>query len=67
MYNYNQNKGFKQLAKIQIYNIPDNEYFDYDWLAIRGLYIEDYFYISDGEKMIVVDLNTYKTVKTINK
>ena len=70
LYSYNQNKGFKQLAKIEIYNIPDNDdekYFDYDWLAIRGLYIEDYFYISDGEKMIVVDLNTYKTVKTINK
>ncbi len=64
IYSYDEKDGFKQLTKIKVYDMTVNKYYrDYEGGEIRGLYIDDYFYISDGEKIIVVDLNTFKVVK----
>ena len=50
-----ENNKFKLKAKIELDNCFD----------IRGLYIDDYFYISDEGNLRVVSLNTYKQVKKV--
>ena len=62
IYSYGKN-SFKQLARIKVFDMSANSYYDYEGGEVRGLYIDDYFYISDGEQLIVVDLNTFKVVK----
>lgn len=58
IYTYNKNKGFVQKAKIDL-----TAYYDYS--EVRGLYIGDYFYISTESRLIVLDLKTFKTIKTV--
>ena len=56
IYRYNEKNGFEQVSKIKIECFEDEA---------RGLYIDDYFYISNGDSLNVVDLNTFKVVKEI--
>lgn len=55
IYSYNKNKGFVQKAKV-----PINNY----WKS-RGLFIDDFFYISTDRKLIVLDLKNFKELTTV--
>lgn len=58
IYSYDENKGFVQKAKIDL-NADD------DYSDARGLYIDDYFYISTENQLLVLDLKTLKEIKTV--
>lgn len=67
IYSYDEKNGFAEKFKLKIGETDECDiYYDYDnYSNIRGLYIGDYFYISTNETLTVIDLNTFKTVKTI--
>ena len=65
IYAYDEANGFyeKFCLNISDYVKVRNSLYFYD--NLRGLYIDDYFYVSYNEELIVVDLNNFKVVKTL--
>jgi len=65
IYSYDEKKGFAKEFFFRSWQ--KGTIGDYITLYdnLRGLYIDDYFYISCDEELIVVDLNNFKVVKTL--
>lgn len=64
LYGYDEENGFYEKLSLDVSkHIKRNDWFRLD--TLRGLYIDDYFYISCNDKLIIVDLNNFKVVKTI--
>ncbi|MBQ4155488.1 MAG: beta-propeller domain-containing protein [Clostridia bacterium] len=65
IYAYDKANGFYEKFCLNVSNhIKTNDYWYY-YDNLRGLYIDDYFYVSCNEELIVVDLNNFKVVKTL--
>ena len=64
LYGYDEENGFYEKLSLDVSkHIKRNDWFRLD--TLRGLYIDDYFYISCNDKLIIVDLNNFKVVKTL--
>ncbi len=65
IYAYDEANGFYEKFCLNVSDyIKTNDYWYY-YDNLRGLYIDDYFYVSCNEELIVVDLNNFKVVKTL--
>jgi len=58
VYGYSEQTGFYLRASI---NLDDMR-----WNDSRGLYISEYFYVVSDSSIIVIDMNTFAVVKTLN-
>lgn len=61
VYSYSKEAGFKQEARIRL----DSQWFNYGYgYTMRGLYIDEFLYISCGNTLSVFDMNGFELVTT---